>query len=74
MVKIGFLTTHIVQVHHMALLKIKIPLPGLNVATEQREKQGESHAGRGEVEQGEADGWGGERQEKDKALQGQGQV
>ena len=51
----------------MALLKIKIPLPGLNVAKEQREEQ----AGRGEVEQGEADGWGGERQEKDKALQGQ---
>ena len=55
----------------MALLKIKIPLPGLNVAKEQREEHGEYQAGRGEVKQGEVDGRGGERQEKDKAWQGQ---
>ena len=53
------------------ILKIKIILPGLNIAEEQRKEHGRSQGGRREVKQGEVDCCGGERQEKDGAWQGQ---
>ena len=52
----GLLTSHNIQVHHIELLKIKIILPGLNIAEEQREEHGKSQGGRREVKQGEVAG------------------
>ena len=38
------------------ILKIKIILPGLNIAEEQRKEHGRSQGGRREVKQGEENG------------------
>ena len=48
--------SHNIQAHHIELLKIKIILPGLNIAEEQREEHGKSQGGRREVKQGEVAG------------------